>query len=209
MNANSSRVQVRFILVAYRVRMNSRRFALRAPLLAALFGFLVYTLAAADRTLLLDPVQSRVEIVVKATVDSFTGKLSQPQAVVTLAPDGSVATARLTFKFRDILTGKEKRDRAMHDWQQSDAFPDGEFVLAALTAAAPGQFNARGRLTFHGVTRELTFPVTIATDHAVYAVDGEAVVDTREFGLPIIRMMGLLKVDPLVRVRFHLQGRAP
>lgn len=189
--------------------MKSRRFALRAPVLAAFFGFLLPALAAADRTLVLDPVQSRVEIGVKATVDSFTGKLAQPAAVVSLAPDGSVATARLAFKFRDILTGKEKRDRAMHDWQQSDTFPDGEFVLVSLAATAPGQFNARGRLTFHGVTRELVFPVTIALDQAVYAIDGEAVVDTREFGLPIIRMLGLLKVDPLVRVRFHLQGRAP
>jgi len=189
--------------------MNSRRFAIRAPLLTALLCLLVSAAAAADRTLVLDPVQSRVEIVVKATVDSFTGKLAQPAAVVTLAPDGSVATARLAFKFRDILTGKEKRDRAMHDWQQSDTFPDGEFILSALSPVSPGQFGARGRLTFHGVTRELTFPVTIATDHAVYAIEGEAVVDTREFGLPIIRMMGVLKVDPLVRVRFHLQGRAP
>lgn len=189
--------------------MNRPRSALRVPLLAVLLGLLAPVLSAADRILVLDPVQSRVEIVVKATVDSFTGKLAQPQAVVTLASDGSVAGANLSFKFRDILTGKEKRDRAMHDWQQSDTFPDGRFVLAGLTATAPGRFDALGRLTFHGVTRDLTFPVTIATDHAVYAIDGEAVVDTREFGLPIIRMLGLLKVDPLVRIRFHLQGRAP
>ncbi len=189
--------------------MNRPRLACRAPLFAAVFGVLLSTLAAAERTLVLDPVQSRVEIDVKATVDSFTGKLNQPQAVVTLGADGSVAGARLAFKFRDILTGKEKRDRAMHDWQKSDSFPDGDFVLAGLTPAGPAQFTARGRLTFHGVTRELTFPVAITTDQALYAIDGEAVVDTREFGLPIIRMLGLLKVDPLVRIRFHLQGRAP
>jgi polyisoprenoid-binding protein YceI len=189
--------------------MKRPRPVLRAPLLAALFGVLASVLSAAERTLILDPVQSRVEIVVKATVDSFTGKLAHPHAVVTLAADGTVNGARLAFKFRDILTGKEKRDRAMHEWQQSDNFPDGDFVLATLAAVSPGQFEARGRLSFHGVTRELTFPVTIATDQAVYAIDGEAVVDTREFSLPIIRMMGLLKVDPLVRIRFHLQGRAP
>jgi hypothetical protein len=32
------------------------------------------------------------------------------------------------------------------------------------------------------------------------------VIDTREHGLPVIRLLGLLKVDPLVTVRFHLQA---
>jgi hypothetical protein len=31
-------------------------------------------------------------------------------------------------------------------------------------------------------------------------------VDTRDYGLPIIRVFGLLKVDPLVHVQFHLEG---
>jgi iron complex transport system substrate-binding protein len=43
----------------------------------------------------------------------------------------------------------------------------------------------------------------------VAAALGDASLDTREFGLPVIRLFGLLKVDPVVRVRFHLQGTAP
>jgi polyisoprenoid-binding protein YceI len=81
-------------------------------------------------------------------------------------------------------------------------------VLTSLEpATAPDSgFVAVGRLTFHGITRDLRFPASVIRDTGNYAIDGDATVDTREFGLPIIRMMGVLKVDPLVHVRFHLQG---
>lgn len=154
-----------------------------------------------------DPVQSRIEIIVKATVDSFTGRLEAFAPEVTLGSDGRVTAARVAFRFTDLHTGKDKRDRAMHEWQHTGEFPDGEFVLENLAPAAGGQWLARGRLRLHGRTQLLEFPVTILTQDNICAIDGEAVVDTREFGLPVIRMLGLLKVDPLVHVRFHLQGK--
>lgn len=161
------------------------------------------------RTLLIDQQQSRIDIVVKATMDSFTGHLTHCDPVITVGDDGSVQTASVPFHFRDVATGKDKRDAAMHEWQHTEKFPEGEFALASLEPLQPGRYAARGQLTFHGVTHELAFPVTISTDHAMYAIDGEAVLDTRDFGLPIIRILGLIKVDPLVTVSFHLQGRTP
>lgn len=154
-----------------------------------------------------DAAQSRIDVIVKATVDSFTGRLSRFDPEITFDDTGRVSSARLRFRFLDLLTGKEKRDRAMHEWQHTDQFPDGEFKLDSLAPASGGSWLAQGRLTLHGTTQPLSFPVTIVSQGEVCALDGEAVVDTREFGLPVIRLLGLLKVDPLVHVRFHLQGR--
>lgn len=172
----------------------------------AVAASLAATVAAAERPLTIDFAQSRVEIAVKATLDSFTGKLARYEPVVLVGDDGRITSARVKFRFRDVMTGKASRDEAMHKWQKTDSFPDGEFALVSLDPSADGSFTASGRLTFHGTTRELRFPVSITRDGAVYAIDGDALIDTREYGLPIIRMMGLLKVDPLVHVRFHLQG---
>mgnify|MGYP001548709466 CR=1 FL=1 len=182
--------------------------------LSALFGLglLASALAsgtAASRALQIDPGQSRVDVTVQATVDSFTGHLQHCEPAISIGEDGSIVSARVPFHFRDVATGKAKRDTAMHEWQQTDKFPDGEFVLASLTPLQPGRFTARGELTFHGVKHELVFPVAVTTDHALYAIDGEATLDTRDYGLPIIKMFALLKVDPLVKVEFHLQGRVP
>jgi polyisoprenoid-binding protein YceI len=150
--------------------------------------------------------QSRVEIAVKATVDSFVARLNRYEAMITLADDGRVSSARFAFQFRDIETGKAARDKAMHKWQQTDTYPDGLFVLSSIKPAEGSAYTAFGRLTFHGMTRDIQFPVTIARDGSRYAIDGDATIDTREFGLPVYRMLAVLKVDPIVQVRFHLQG---
>ena len=163
---------------------------------------------AAEQPLALDAAQSRIEVAVKATVDSFTARLNHFEPVILVDDAGRITTARLTFQFRDLVTGKDKRDAAMHKWQQTDAFPSGSFELTALTPQAENRFNAAGRLTLHGVTREVQFPVTISRQGDVYALSGDVTLDTREFGLPVIRMYALLKVDPMVQVRFQLQGRS-
>ena len=175
--------------------------------LGAAAGLLAAGLSAAEKPLVVDKTQSRVGIAVKATADSFAGKLTDFTPTVLLEGDtGQVTTARIAFHFSDVKTGNEKRDREMHVWQQTDKFPDGEFVLAALAPAADGKLLARGALTLHGVTQTLAFPVSVKHDGATVTVDGEAVVDTRQFGLPLIRKFAVLKVDPLVTVQFHLVG---
>lgn len=166
-----------------------------------------HPLRAADRPLHVDFTQSRIEVAVKATFDSFTGRLSAYEPSLSVGDDGRIATARIAFHFRDVVTGKPKRDRAMHEWQHTPEFPDGEFVLTTLAPAADGTILATGRLSLHGVTRELSFPVTFTQQGSTSAIDGDAAIDVRDFGLPVIRMFGLLKVDPVVHVKFHLQGR--
>lgn len=185
----------------YAGAMNLRHLLLSAALLGSGLP------AGRAAPLACDLAQSRIEIVVKATVDSFTGHLARFDPAVTLGPDGRVTAARVRFRFADVQTGKEKRDKAMHEWQDTAHHPDGDFELESLTPQAGAAWLARGRLTFHDKTQPLEFPVTIVTQGEIWAIDGDATVDTRGFGLPVIRVMGLLKVDPLVVVRFHLQGR--
>lgn len=164
-------------------------------------------LPAAARPLTLDKARSHVEIAVKATVDSFAGSLDDYTAALQVdEATGRITQARFDFKFAEVRTGKARRDRQMHEWQDTPRHPDGSFVLRSLEPAADGRWEARGSLQLHGVIREVVMPVTVTSDRHLLAVDGEAVLDTRDFGLPVIRMLGLLKVDPRVTVRFHLQG---
>lgn len=162
---------------------------------------------AAERLLEVDSAQSHIDIRVQATVDSFTGSLRSYVAQVRVNEAGDITGAEVSFRFADVITGKEKRDRAMHEWQHTDEFPTGKFMLTSLRPDGAGSATATGQLTLHGVTRAMSFPVMIAKQDSTIAIDGDAPIDTREFGLPVIRLLGLLKVDPIVRVHFHLQGR--
>lgn len=156
--------------------------------------------------LVIDLAQSRVEVVVKATIDSFTGKLSTYKADI-IVDDGHVTAATFRFRFADVCTGKDGRDEVMRAWQETPRHPEGVFTLRSLAATATEEkLLVRGELTLHGVTREIEFPASITTDRVLYAIDGQAPLDTRDFGLPVIRKFGLLKVNPVVTVCFHLQG---
>lgn len=165
---------------------------------------------AAEAIVAVDQTASHIDISVKATVDSFVGKLATYTPSVTIdRVTGAILAARLSFHFDAVKTGNEKRDREMHVWQDTAKFPEGEFILTSLGAPAGGKLIVLGRLTLHGVTHDLSFPVTVAREGAALTVEGEASVDTRWFGLPIIRKFAVLKVDPVVVVRFQLVGAVP
>lgn len=150
---------------------------------------------------------SRVDIAVTATIDSFVAKLQAFEVSATAEPrSGRIDTAVFRCKFDSIRTGDAGRDRDMNEWQQTSSFPDVVFTLAALETDVSGRSVARGRLRFHGMERSVGFPISIATSGRSIAVDGEVSIDTRDYGLPVISKYLILKVDPTVHLRFHLQG---
>jgi polyisoprenoid-binding protein YceI len=170
-------------------------------------GLLPYAASATLQPLVIDQTQSRVEIAVKATVGSFVGKLANYATVITVDSEKrSIERVVFEFHFNNVQTGSATRDKDMLDWEQATKFPDGRFTLTALEMAAGGRYRVRGVLTLHGQSRKIVFPAAISKDHSVYTIDGDALLDTRDFGLPSLHTFWLLTVDPGVHVRFHLKG---
>jgi polyisoprenoid-binding protein YceI len=156
----------------------------------------------------MDIARSHVEIAVKATIGSFVAQLQMFDPIVTATPQtGQIESAVFKSNFAAIKTGNADRDRDMNDWQQTDKFPYVVFTLTALEPAPSGKSIARGQLRFHGVERSVSFPISIETAAQIIAIDGDVTIDTREFGLPVISKYYFLKVDPIVHLHFHLQGK--
>jgi polyisoprenoid-binding protein YceI len=128
-------------------------------------------------------------------------------AVTATPQTGQIETAVFKASFSAIKTGNADRDRDMNDWQQSDRYPDVKFTLAALEPAPTGKSIARGQLLFHGAERSVSFPISIETIEQVIIIEGDVSIDTRDFGLPVITKFYFLKVDPVVQLHFHLQGK--
>ena len=155
-----------------------------------------------------DYARSRVEVGVKSTVDSFTGRLEKYRVSVEWGPsDPLPAKARMSFDFADLKTGDTDRDGAMLKWLGHDSQPGGEFVLGGWRREGTTNL-ATGELTIHGVKREVAIPVVAGQTNGVWVVDGEALLDYRDFGLPKIRKALVLTVNPLLRVRFHVVAKA-
>jgi polyisoprenoid-binding protein YceI len=169
---------------------------------------LALALRAADQPLKIDREKSFVDVDVKATMDSFTGRLEKYQADLAADEAGKVKTAKFAFRFADLKTGKADRDAKMLEWLGS-ADAAGEFELGLLALAPNGLGQVTGKLTFHGQTHRVEFPIEITRTGRAYTIKGEVTLDHRTWGLKVIRTMGVLKVDPKVKVRFQLAGELP
>lgn len=164
--------------------------------------------AGEERALQLDAQRSTIEVQVHATFDSFAGKLTKFEADIAIDPQQQrTKRAKVTFSFADLQTGRERRNRDMLAWTESERFPTVEFAVATIEPTPDGPLLVHGDLKLHGITHATTFPVSYLVDGTLHAFDGEVVIDYRDYGLPIIRKYYLLTVDPTLRIRFHLQGR--
>lgn len=178
---------------------------MRPPRFLRLLLALLPLAAPAASALKIDRSRSFVDVDVKATVDSFTGRLEQYDAAIGLDESGKIRTAQFSFKFADLKTGKDERDHKMLEWL-GGAEPDGRFELGALALTPDGQGHATGRFTMHGNAQLIEFPVNVTQADGAFTITGAATLRYTDWGLKVIRMFGLLKVDPEVKVRFKLIG---
>jgi polyisoprenoid-binding protein YceI len=162
-------------------------------------------LLAAPRALKIDRTRTFVDIDVKATVDSFTGHLDAHDTKIVVDDAGKIKTATLSFRFADLKTGKAERDHKMIEWLGGGE-PDGRFELGNLAVTPDGQGQASGRLTFHGITERIEFPIHIVKADGTYTITGETTIDYRHWNLKVIRIAMMLKVDPEVKIRFKFTG---
>ncbi|MBI2511876.1 MAG: YceI family protein [Opitutae bacterium] len=163
---------------------------------------------AAERALKLDRSKSYIDVDVKATLDSFTGHLDRYELAVPLDVNAKIKDALLKFKFTDLRTGKPDRDAEMIKWLGGGE-PEGSFDLGLLALAPDGQGQASGKLSFHGQTQLVEFPVLVKVQDGVYTVTGKATIDYRNWGLKKFRKFGLATVDPDVTIRFQFVGALP
>lgn len=164
-------------------------------------------LSAADRTLKIDKARSYVDVDVDATVN-FTARLENYDPVFTVDAAGKIKSATLAFNFTDLKTGKTERDAKMIEWLGGGT-PEAKFEVGIIALAPDGQGQVTGKLTFHGQTSRVEFPVNTTKTDGTYTITGEASLDYREWNLKVIKMAFVLKVDPVVKIRFKFTGTLP
>ncbi len=170
-------------------------------------GLGVWPLAARAGTLQIDPGQSKIEVAVHSTIDSFVAHLDKYQANVACDPAVPLpAKADLSFDFADLKTGNPDRDAAMLKWLAYDQNPRGTFHLTGWSQAGTTNI-ASGQLTIHGVSVPVQMPATVTHDGTTWDISGQTTFDYRDFQLSKIRKLFVLTVDPRLTVTFHLSGQ--
>jgi polyisoprenoid-binding protein YceI len=158
-------------------------------------------------TLEVSQEKSRIHVDAKATGHSFTGTLKKYTTTVqgnstTVEPDAF----NLDWSFKDLKTDDNKRDKEMLAWL-GGGDPKGKFEFTKSWVDKKGIKHAMGNLTIKGVSKAISFPFTSKKEGDWVTIDGTVTMDYEDFGLPIIRAMAVMTVDPKLTVRFHIVGQ--
>ena len=149
--------------------------------------------------------QCQSEYAVKATVDSFTGKAASEPFTIEEGADQVVVEVVVD----KMETGKKKRDKEMQHMFHADVHPviRGTASAAALQNLAPdanGQAEIPFTLEIAGVKQELVAKVSkLVTEGSQRTFDAAFEVSVKSFGLKTPSIMGLIRVNDIVKVTSH------
>lgn len=131
-----------------------------------------------------------------------------PAAAVINNP-AAVEGFEIVIRAASLTSPKDGLDKNMHKALKTAEFPDIVFRLTKLEGQG-ATLKAIGTLKIAGVEKDITFNVTAAAAPATLTVTGEVPVLMTDYGIaPPKAMMGMLKTDPKVTVKFETVFAAP
>ena len=132
----------------------------------------------------------------------FSGDVVADPAVPTSA------RISLTIDAASLDTGIEMRDKHLRssDFFDVDRFPT--VVFQSLRVEAAGRrATVVGRLTMHGVTREISVPIDVQITNTALVASGEFIVNRGEYGINYNSFVNPIGNE--VRVAFTFRARVP
>jgi len=173
--------------------------SLRRPSLLILI-MLAAALPSAE-VLKADPAQSTVTFHGSSTLHDFDGTAKLVAGAFDLAAGAGMIEADAA----SMNTASEGRDAKLHgEIMVTTTWPRIRFDLTQFDATATGG-TAHGRWTMHGVTREISIPLTFSevgtppVRRAKAAFD----LDIRRWSIPVPRVV-IITVDPIIKVDLDL-----
>ena len=154
------------------------------------------------------PEATEVTFAATSRLMNADGRFHRVMGDVVVDP-ANLATARITLAIEagSIDTGIGMRDNHL---RSEDFFDTRKFPMVTFESARVEATGTRaivfGRLTLHGVTREIAVPVDVTLSEIALVATGEMVLDRRDYGLTY--QSSLNPIGNEVRVRFTVRARA-
>ena len=131
-------------------------------LVAAALSVLAVAPAFAD-TYKIDPGHSEVSFQIRHMVSQVRGRFNAFSGTVQMDPKNLAASSvEFTIKAESIDTNVADRDKHLRgaDFFDVEKFPEITFKSKSVKAAGKDKYNVLGTLTMHGVSKDITLPVT-------------------------------------------------
>ncbi|HMA94717.1 MAG TPA: YceI family protein [Polyangiaceae bacterium] len=114
-------------------------------------------------------------------------------------------TVQVSVGLGALKTGIDLRDRHMKEkYLETPKYPRAELTVARSKLALPGEGDADGSLTLHGVTRPVRVHYIAKGTEKELLVNGTLKLNMKEFGIQVPSYLGVtVKPDVSVNVRFR------
>ena len=133
----------------------------KSSIIIALFSV---ALVQAQTTWNIDPSHSSIRFAVDHMVISeVEGIFSKYEgSVITSKGDFSDAKINFTVDVKSVDTDNEKRDEHLRgaDFFETEKYPKMTFVSTSVQKTGDNKYHLKGKLTLHGVTKEITLAMT-------------------------------------------------
>ncbi len=119
--------------------------------------------AGAATTYTIDAAHSDVAFKVRHLIAKVPGRFAEFDGTITADWDDlDASSVKFVIKAASIDTRNEDRDKHLRsaDFFDVEKYPEITFVSERITKAGDNSYSVSGKLTMHGVTREVTLPVT-------------------------------------------------
>lgn len=117
----------------------------------------------ATDTWVIDKVHSDVSFKVRHFVSNAIGRFGEFEGTIVADSDKPQASS-VEFRIKSASINTDNPDRDKHlrspDFFDVEKFPEITFKSTKVQPTGPNKFNVTGDLSMHGVTRQVTLPVT-------------------------------------------------
>jgi hypothetical protein len=146
---------------------------------------------------------------VKLTRIAVAAGVAGPGMLNAVVNPGALEAFEIVVKAGTLTSPKEGLDKNMWKALKTTAHPEIVFTLTSL-GGKPGALRAIGLLRIAGVEREVTFDLKTAVNASTLTVIGDVPLLMTDYGItPPKAMLGMLKTDPKVTVKFEVVLAAP
>lgn len=145
-----------------------------------------------------------------ATAGDFTGTTAEISGAMTGGDNLSEVRGWVEAPVGTLVTGNDRRDRDLNKSLESDRFPTIRFDLAGVRpAGGTGDSVAvelLGKLTIHGISRDVTLPGSVRLRGDQVHVRSEFPLNLKDYKVGgLSKMLGMLKMYEDIEVRVDLR----
>ncbi|MGC4128466.1 MAG: YceI family protein [Bergeyella sp.] len=157
---------------------------------ATIVGFLVFSQFATAQAL----SQKSSKITVDGTSSLHDWTMIAGASTFSATVSGnSISNVKFTMPVKNLKSTKGKMmDNKAYNALKADKAPNITFTASAINV---GKSNVTGKLTIAGVTKEVSFPVTVVKNGTSYMIEGAESIKMSDFGVEKPGFMGVKTGD--------------